>query len=155
MIRKFLNKIFSKEWGSEELIARRKKRHDAAKHLLPTEDLRRSHLCPCCLKKSTWYGKLCDNCQETLDLWCPCDVEHEYTARDFKTKLASTKRVPLPDYIVSEHCNRCGHRIKPIWDLMMDEVTDDKIIDEKIEALLEDYERRAAIAETDFRQNSY
>jgi hypothetical protein len=169
MLKKFLQKVFTPEPTLEKLDARRKKRHEiisewrkkpivdkqrAANLREETYDLRRSHLCAGCHKKSTWMGALCDGCQDKFDLWCPCDVEHHYTARDFKTKLESTKRVPLPDWLVSEHCNRCGYRIKPIWDLMMDEVTDDKILDEKISALIDDYEKRAAAAEMDFRQNA-
>ena len=96
-------------------------------------DMRRSHPCPLCLKEGTWLGKLCDKCQEKLDIWCPCDAETIYS-----NGHVPLKRAPLPDLICCEYCNRCGMRIKPIWLLM--EETDSTENDAAIDKLIDRYE---------------
>jgi len=82
-------------------------------------ELRRAHPCPNCFKKPTWLGKVCSECQETLNLWCPCHIEPDYA-----DKWSWKTRGPLADYIVSEYCNRCGLRIKELWKCEDDEEYD-------------------------------
>jgi len=87
-----------------------------------TSDLRKSHPCPRCLKRPSWFGKVCGECQADLELWCPCNVDPPY---------GCDARGSLSGYIVSETCNRCGLRIKELWEC------DD---DDEFDRLLDKYE---------------
>lgn len=70
----------------------------------------RSHPCVNCLEQPTWGALPCSVCQEKLNLWCPCGTIAAYEI--------GTIRQPIPGYIVSEICCRCGYRIKSICDAM-------------------------------------
>ena len=90
-------------------VAKHKKNPDANDN--------RSHPCPSCQTRPTWRGHLCVDCQEKLDLWCPCGTIAPYEA--------DIIRQPISDYIVSEICNRCGYRIKVICEAMNREDDDE------------------------------
>jgi hypothetical protein len=55
----------------------------------------KSHPCLLCKKNHTWFGRPCRECRSSLELWCPCPK-------------------PLPDYICTEICLRCGGDIEEI-----------------------------------------
>lgn len=68
-----------------------------------------NHPCPGCLTRPSYNGLLCFTCHEKLNLWCPCGVLAPY-------EESLLIRKPIPDYLVSELCNRCGYRIKVIFE---------------------------------------
>jgi len=88
------------------------------------KELSRNHPCAFCLNHYVYRGRPCDDCQEKLNIWCPC----EYSLPNLPA------RAPLPDYICSEICTRCGFRIKALCEAMDN--------DDEFERILADIERR-------------
>lgn len=58
-------------------------------------DMRRSHPCPVCKdeKSPCWLGKICNSCQKTFSISCPC-LE------------------PISGYPNERQCQRCGYTIE-------------------------------------------
>ena len=57
-------------------------------------DMRTSHPCPVCkdIKARCWLGKICDSCQKTFNIGCPCTQ-------------------PILGYPSEDRCQRCGYAV--------------------------------------------
>lgn len=106
----------TKEWFKKKICLERNESITAG--VPPDGTDGKSHPCAGCLSQPKWRGQLCHSCQEKFDLWCPCATIAEYER--------GATRQPIPGYIVPQICNRCGYRIKAIYE------TDD---DDEIERL--------------------